>query len=471
MQGQLLDGRYKIIQALGAGSFGHTYIAEDTKLYNSRCVVKQLKPLITDPKNLQIARRLFESEAKLLHLLGSHDQIPQLLAHFEENQEFILVQQLIPGHTLADELIQGKQLSEAYTIALLQNILQPLNFVHQNNVVHRDIKPENLIRRQSDGKIVLIDFGAVKQVSSQLINSQGETKCTVAIGTPGYMPTEQASGNPRFSSDIYAVGMIGIQALTGLSPTQLPQDANTAEISWHHLTQVSPALANVLDRMVRYDFRQRYRSATDALVALQQLSNLNAATQPPITPPPSNFPPPVLNQHRQQIVQSPENSSKAGVIAPATVSPTKVVKIGMGFWCKWVWANIWGLIRAGILAAIIYLLLRRYSFMISGLASCAAAGLIVGRAQNSVLQPQVKLPFWWFGTVVSFCTAFVLGVHYPLSRSIFLIGPAIGIIQWLILRTEVKRAGWWVLVNALGGWIDCGIISGWVLAWLLRKQK
>ncbi|NJL10998.1 MAG: serine/threonine protein kinase, partial [Calothrix sp. SM1_7_51] len=222
MLGQLLDGRYKIIYALGAGSFGHTFVAEDTKLYNSRCVVKQLKPLLTDPKSLQIARRLFESEAQLLHLLGSHDQIPQLLAHFEENQEFYLVQQYIPGNTLGEELIQGKQLTEAEVIALLQTILEPLSFVHQNNVVHRDIKPDNLIRRQSDAarlslrdrKIVLIDFGAVKQIGSQLLNLQGQTKYTVAIGTPGYMPSEQACGNPRYSSDIYAVGMIGIQALT-----------------------------------------------------------------------------------------------------------------------------------------------------------------------------------------------------------------------------------------------------------------
>ncbi|WP_242045480.1 MULTISPECIES: protein kinase domain-containing protein [unclassified Calothrix] len=126
MLGQLLDGRYRIIQELGAGGFGQTYIAEDIKLYNTQCVVKLLKPLATDPMTLQVARRLFDSEAQLLHKLGTHDQIPQLLAHFEENQEFYLVQQFIAGHPLSKELTPGKQLSEAYAIALLQNILQPL---------------------------------------------------------------------------------------------------------------------------------------------------------------------------------------------------------------------------------------------------------------------------------------------------------------------------------------------------------
>lgn len=464
MLGQLLDGRYKIIYALGAGSFGHTYVAEDTKLYNSRCVVKLLKPLLTDPKSLQIARRLFESEAQLLHQLGSHDQIPQLLAHFEENQEFYLVQQYIPGCTLCDELMLGKQLTEAEVIELLRSILEPLTFVHQNNVVHRDIKPDNLIRRQSDGKIVLIDFGAVKQIGSQLLNPQGQTKYTVAIGTPGYMPSEQACGNPRYSSDIYAVGMIGIQALTGILPTQLQQDLHTAEINWRHLVQVNTVLADILDKMVRYDFRQRYHCATGALAAIESLTNPYPVTQPPLTP---NLPPPVLAQHRQQIVQAPQALAKPAKVA----TPTKIVKVGMGFWFKWVWANIWGLIRASILGTAVYFIAKPYGFMFSGFASCTIAGLILGRAQSSVLQNQVKLPSWWLGTTLSFCTAFVLSVYFPLTRAIFLIGPAIGFIQWMILRKEVKRAGWWVLVNTFGGWFDCGIISGWFLAWLLRKQK
>jgi serine/threonine-protein kinase len=141
MLGQLLDGRYKIIQTLGAGGFGQTFIAEDTKQFNYKCVVKQLKPLATDTRTLQVARRLFESEAQLLHRLGGHEQIPRLMAYFEEDHEFYLVQEFIDGHELSKELTPGKKLSESYVITLLRSTLEPLAFVHQNNVIHRDINP------------------------------------------------------------------------------------------------------------------------------------------------------------------------------------------------------------------------------------------------------------------------------------------------------------------------------------------
>ncbi len=287
MIGQLLDGRYKVVRELGAGGFAQTYIAEDVRLYNCQCVVKQLKLLESDPFTLQVAKRLFEAETKTLHKLGSHNQIPQLLAHFEENQEFYLVQEFIDGQSLDREIIPGKQLSESYAIALLQDILEPLSFVHQQNVVHRDIKPSNLIRRSSDHKIVLIDFGAVKQVAvTKVTNEQGTTKLTVAIGTSGYMPSEQSRGVPRLSSDIYAVGMTAIQSLTGISPDELPEDLQTAEIRWRDRIQISQGLAEILEKMVSYDFRQRYSSATEAMQAIQQLQSnaLNfPSTQPAIT--------------------------------------------------------------------------------------------------------------------------------------------------------------------------------------------
>ena len=271
---QILGGRYHIISHLGGGGFGTTFVADDTQLPgNPRCVVKQLKPQTTEPLTLQTARRLFDTEAQVLYQLGTHAQIPRLLAYFEDNQEFYLVQEFIKGGDLSQELTPGKQLGEEQVIRLLQDILEILEFVHQQKVIHRDVNPRNLLRRESDGKLVLIDFGAVKQIATQVVNPQRNTKVTVAIGTPGYMPSEQAHGNPKLSSDIYAVGIIGVQALTGLLPEQLAKDADTDEILWHHQAQVSPALAKVLDKMVRYDFRQRYPSASEALLALKELKN------------------------------------------------------------------------------------------------------------------------------------------------------------------------------------------------------
>ena len=273
MLGKTLAGRYQIISYLGGGGFGTTFVAEDTYLPgNPQCVVKKLKPQVTDPSILQTAKRLFDTEAQVLYQLG-HDQIPRLLAYFEEDQEFYLVQEFIKSCDLTQELIPGKRLSEKQVISLLQDILEILDFVHQQKVIHRDVNPRNLLRREKDGKLVLIDFGAVKQITTALAHPQGQTKLTVVIGTPGYVPCEQAHGNPKLSSDIYAVGIIGIQALTGLLPEQLPKDPDTDEIIWQEQAQVNPGLAEVLDKMVRYDFRQRYPSAESALQALKELTN------------------------------------------------------------------------------------------------------------------------------------------------------------------------------------------------------
>lgn len=286
-----LGGRYQIIRQLAAGGFGQTFLANDMHLPgNPRCVVKQLKPQVNDDESLQTARRLFDTEARVLYQLGNHDQIPRLLAHFEEKQEFYLAQELIEGEPLSEELEAGQSWSEPQVIALLQDILHVLSFVHQQGVIHRDIKPSNLIRRRHDNRVVLIDFGAVKQVSTQMVNSQtaGKTNMTISIGTQGYMPKEQLGGNPRFSSDIYALGMIGIQALTGVHPRRLTEDLQTGEINWHELaTQVSPAIVNFLDRMVRYDFRSRYQTGTEALEALRSLPTQLLSC----TPPPSSFSP------------------------------------------------------------------------------------------------------------------------------------------------------------------------------------
>jgi serine/threonine protein kinase len=286
MEGQILGGRYQIISQLGRGGYGITFLAEDRQLPGTpRCIVKQLKPEATDPDNLHVAGQLFNAEAQVLYSLGNHPQIPQLLAHFEENQEFYLVQEFIEGHNLSQELVPGKQLSESYVIALLRDILEVLVFVHQQNVIHRDLKPEN-IRRREDGRIVLIDFGLVKQLKTQLTDSQEMVTLTVNMGTLGYMPSEQALGKSKLSSDVYALGMIAIQALTGIHPRKLPEDAN-GEIVWRDRVQVSSALADVLDKMVRYDFRQRYPSATEVLQALKKtglIASLQASPPPPDNP-------------------------------------------------------------------------------------------------------------------------------------------------------------------------------------------
>ncbi|MEG4348465.1 bifunctional serine/threonine-protein kinase/formylglycine-generating enzyme family protein [Microcoleus sp. LAD1_D3] len=286
MLGRTLRNRYQIIKFLGQGAFGDTYLAKDLDLPRQpQCVVKHLKPKDPNPDHLLIAKGLFDKEAETLHKLGKlHDQIPSLSAHFEENREFYLVQDFIEGHDLTKELILGKKISESYTIKLLHDILEVLAIVHQQNVIHRDLKPANLMRRE-DGKIILIDFGAVKEISTMVVNPQGQTSFTVGIGTSGYMPSEQANGKPKLCSDIYAVGMIGIQALTGQPPHTLPEDPQTGEVIWRNRAQVSNNLGNILDKMVRDHFSQRYQNAGEALQAILSLSRPSPPPPPPPPPP------------------------------------------------------------------------------------------------------------------------------------------------------------------------------------------
>lgn len=268
MIGKILAGHYKIIEALGSGGFGQTYVAEDIhRPGNPQCVVKHLKPASSSPQVLQTARRLFDSEAQVLEKLGTHDQIPRLLAYFEENEEFYLVQEFIDGHTLTSEMALGQRWSETQVKAMLEDVLGILEFVHAQGI-HRDIKPDNIMRRASDNKLVLIDFGAIKEVGNQRLPQTGQVSNTVAIGTPGYMPTEQGRGKPRPNSDIYSLGMVAIQAVTGIYPQQLREDENTGEIIWQSQAEISPHLAAVLTEMTRYHFKDRYKTAREVLDAL-----------------------------------------------------------------------------------------------------------------------------------------------------------------------------------------------------------
>ncbi|HLP90536.1 MAG TPA: CHASE2 domain-containing protein [Nostocaceae cyanobacterium] len=275
INGKILSGRYKISKVLGAGGFSETYIAEDIQRPgNPQCVVKQLKlSHHAKPESLELARRLFSSEAKILEKLGTHNQIPQLLAYFEEEQEFYLVQEYIIGHPLHQEFASGQVLSETVVIEILKDILGILVFVHSNGVIHRDIKPNNIIRRNSDWKLVLIDFGAVKEVSTQIFTDEEQSAFTIGIGTKGYAPSEQCFGRPQYNSDIYALGMIGIRALTGIAPHELNKDIDD-EIIWTHKARVSKPLAEILNKMISEDYHQRYQSASEVLTDLDNINNL-----------------------------------------------------------------------------------------------------------------------------------------------------------------------------------------------------
>lgn len=290
---RLLSGRYRIIDFLAKGGFGETYRAEDIENSNSPCFIKQLKPAQSEASALQTAKRLFDKEAETLNRLGVHAQIPGLLAYFEEENEFYLVQELIEGNAINQELTPGKCWEQEQVVHLLTEVLEVLSFVHSQGVIHRDIKPHNLIRRRQDNKLVLVDFGAVKEVRK--INSifVAHTVATVAIGTQGYTPPEQLQGRPTFSSDIYSLGLVGIQALTGIAPHKLDINQQDGEFLWKQNIQIKEHLAFILSKMTRFNPSERYQSAAEVLESIQKLSFFKSAQiiDPPtlISPQPPNI--------------------------------------------------------------------------------------------------------------------------------------------------------------------------------------
>ncbi len=272
MTHNIIGEHYKTIGELGRGGFGQTYLAEDLRVGNfSKCVIKQLNPQSNDPNIVTLAGRLFKQEAESLYQLGKHDQIPALIDYFEENGEFYLVQEYVEGTTFSAELRTGKIFNQGEVYQIIIQLLDVLSFVHRHGVIHRDIKPSNLMRRNFDQKIVLIDFGAVKQIVFRADHSIQTTQATIAIGSDGFTPMEQLAGHPKFASDIYAVGMLAIQLLTQTHPARFVQNQRTYEWIWQDKVSVNPFFAEILSRMVRIDYRQRFANADEALNELRKV--------------------------------------------------------------------------------------------------------------------------------------------------------------------------------------------------------
>lgn len=265
-------GQYRAIKQLGQGGFGATFLAQNEALPGKpNCVIKQLRPSGTAPHILEMARDLFEREAKTLGKIGNHPQIPMLLDYFEDRKQFYLVQEYVSGATLQQEVKKTGCYSEAGVKQFLSEILPLLQYIHQLNVIHRDIKPANLIRRSQDARLVLIDFGAVKnQVNQVTPNPSEQTALTAyAIGTPGFAPPEQMAMRPVYSSDIYALGVTCIYLLTGKTPKDLSYNPTTGEMIWKELVDTSEHFTSVLQKMLEVSVRNRYQSAPDVLRALE----------------------------------------------------------------------------------------------------------------------------------------------------------------------------------------------------------
>jgi serine/threonine protein kinase len=251
------------------GGFGRTYLAEDSQKLNETCVIKQLAPKQSGTYALKKATELFIEEAKRLQDLGEHPQIPTLFAYFEDNGFLYLVQQFIKGENLLDELAQKGKYKETQIRELLLDLLPSLKFIHERQVIHRDIKPQNIMRRASDGKLVLIDFGASKQLTTTV-----HTQIGTRIGTDGYSPLEQIQlGEAYPASDLFALGATCFHLLTGVHPFNLwTRNGFSWVNNWrqHLPSPVSQELGKVLDKLLKIEILERYQSADEVINDLSQ---------------------------------------------------------------------------------------------------------------------------------------------------------------------------------------------------------
>ncbi len=278
----LLNNRYQILETLGRGGFGETYLAEDTNMPSGRkCVLKQLKPIVQQPRIPQWMQERFQREAAILEELGEENcQIPRLYAYFSENDKFYLVQEWIEGETLAQKWKREGNLNSQQVKQILVQLLPVLNYIHSRRIVHRDIKPENIILQDRNSRLpVLIDFGAVKEAMTTTVEHNNSSAWSASIGTPGYMPSEQAAGRPLYSSDLYSLGLTAIFLLTGKSPQELETDPQTGEIIWQeYADHVEPDLLAVLDKTIKFHPRDRYSTAQEMLTALQPQTKYQGVT-------------------------------------------------------------------------------------------------------------------------------------------------------------------------------------------------
>ncbi|MBW4646645.1 MAG: serine/threonine protein kinase [Goleter apudmare HA4340-LM2] len=296
-----LKERYRAIKPIGQGGFGRTFLAVDEdKPSKPRCVIKQFYPQAQGTNTVQKAVELFTQEAIQLDELGKHPQIPELMAYFTQDDRQYLVQEFIDGQNLADELAQKGAFNEIQIRQLLHDLLTVLQFCHARQVIHRDIKPENIILRGRDHKLVLVDFGASKSVSSTAVNQTG-----TSIGSPEYVAPEQMRGKAIFASDIYSLGATCIRLLTERSPFE-SYDINNDTWIWQQYlkTPISNELSRILNKMLESIPMRRYQTTDEVLKDLNLQSPV-AATLPtstkPVTQTPSISTPTVVKQTTNQI--------------------------------------------------------------------------------------------------------------------------------------------------------------------------
>jgi serine/threonine protein kinase len=357
--GTILQNRYRIINILGQGGFGRTYLAKDQRRFDEPCAIKELIPIATGTSSSwEKAQELFRREAEILYQI-QHPQIPQFRERFEQDQRLFLVQDYVKGKTYRTLLEERKAIagvfSEQEVLHLLSSLLPVLEYLHSRGIIHRDISPENIILRESDTPSdrnpVLIDFGVVKELATKLQSPDGTISAT-SVGKLGYSPSEQMqTGRAYPSSDLYALAVTAIVLLTGKEPQEL-YDENLALWSWQRFASVNPRFAQVLNKMLNQIPGDRFQTTAEVVHALQfpdqpirspsiqpspqqlspnpNLSNVQtiavggrpAPIQPPATP----------NRPDEPGIPEPNHSILDSPLAIGAIGAAVVVLAGFGSW-------------------------------------------------------------------------------------------------------------------------------------------
>jgi serine/threonine protein kinase len=276
MLGTLVRNRCLVKQLVSRGGFGTTYLIEDQDCFDEPRILKELRPASLDDDDSKsdstaskaLAERLFKREAQTLVNLN-HSGIPKLYGYFIENGYSYLLQEYIPGANLAEEVTEtGETYSEADARKLLREITEILHYLHTQDppIIHRDIKPQNLMRH-TNGKLLLIDFGAVCRAANKATSSQ------TLIGSPGYAPPEQILGQPVPQSDLYAAAATIVRLITGIHPSQL-SNRKTDRVEWQQHVTVSEPFRDLLNRLLARDPELRISSASEVLNRLLDMESV-----------------------------------------------------------------------------------------------------------------------------------------------------------------------------------------------------
>lgn len=254
--------QYHILRTLGQGGMGTTYLAWDkARSISGAPQLLVLKEMNADMAKVAKAQELFEREARTLKTLH-HSGIPKYYDFFLEAGKKYLAMELIHGQDLENLIHDRGSVSLEKAIAWMMQTCDVLNYIHHQTppLIHRDIKPANLMLRTFDRQIIVLDFGAVKEIG---------TYAGTRIGAEGYCAPEQERGQPLIQSDLYAIGPTLIFLLTGETPFKFfRQRGKGYRFNIDNLPMITPQLREVIDRVTEPLPGDRYASAKDLSKAL-----------------------------------------------------------------------------------------------------------------------------------------------------------------------------------------------------------